>query len=462
MIDHAPLLPLMLSQLAAASVVALVVAAATERLVHSPLLGGLIAGLLLSSAVAGRWLPDLHERLFRGGVAEQAAVDAKYLEQAELREALASTGVTEAALVEFDAKADAELQTLRDAMTAARQRHAVARDVGVALVVIAWLVLAGASTPVGRLLPHLRDALPIAIGCMVSVAVLAAVGATLLGRMQAGTQASGWFAGLMLVCMAGAAPMAGGIRRQIHRPGDMAVDDPAGLTEATAFLLVLIVLVITALVLPHASGEGAEPAATNAVVHLGDALAAIALIVLALFALRTLLAQPQARPWVAPVMIAFAAAGAWLAGLPGLVVAFCAGLSLASSASGRLTDTVRGHVLETVLTPVAAALLAMSVSFEGWSWWLLLVVLVAAGDGKALGMWMLGRLFAGRSWGRSMRMGAALSIAGLLPVVLAWVMRGRGMIDEPLFAAAMMAALVLELLARPLLAVLRLEADAAD
>jgi len=47
-------------------------------------------------------------------------------------------------------------------------------------------------------------------------------------------------------------------------------------------------------------------------------------------------------------------------------------------------------------------------------------------------------------------MGAALSVAGLMPVALAYLLKQYGLIDESLFAAVIVSAMVIERVMRPL------------
>ena len=87
-------------------------------------LGGLIAAILLGPAVLGRAAPDFHSRIFTGGTAESAALDAAAAEVRVRLAALRATDVSEIAITEAARDADAELQPLRDAHLHAMESHA--------------------------------------------------------------------------------------------------------------------------------------------------------------------------------------------------------------------------------------------------------------------------------------------------------------------------------------------------
>jgi hypothetical protein len=433
------LLSIGFGQLAVLGVVGLALGWLTDRFVGSPVLGGLIAGLLLSASVSGQWLPDLHQRVFDGGYEAAQQLQDKQEELADQREALVATGVTDVAVDGFDEMAEQTLTPMREQVQTEQDRYASAFSMMAAVVLGAWLFCSGASVPIGRWRAHLRDAMPLALGCVLLVALLATVGGTLLGRMAAGAEAGRWFAGLLIICMAGALPMS----LTLTRRSEDELDDRSAITAGTALVLTLIAWVVAALVLVPA--EAVAPETVSMPVQAGDALTALVLIALAMFAVNPLLLRWPSPIGRAGVVMLFAGVSAIIVGLPGLLAALLAGLAL-----GHRSETVSDTFLKAA-TPVAAAAIAMQVSYDGWSWWLLVVVLIAAGDGKAIGMWLLSKLFGGRTWTSAFEMGAALSIAGLMPVVLAYLLKQYGLIDEPLFAAAVVATIIIELVMRPML-----------
>ncbi|MCA9307578.1 MAG: hypothetical protein KDA16_13685, partial [Phycisphaerales bacterium] len=86
-------------------------------------LGGLIAAILLGPAVLGRAAPDFHTRIFTGGIAESAALNAAADEVRARLAALRATDVSDIAITEAARDADAELAPLRDAHLQAMQSH---------------------------------------------------------------------------------------------------------------------------------------------------------------------------------------------------------------------------------------------------------------------------------------------------------------------------------------------------
>jgi len=445
------ILSIAFTQLLALALPALLLAWGTDRLCRSPLLGGLLAGLLLSASVAGQGAPGVYDPIFIGGDEAQQRLTETADERAAMRDDLAATGVTGVAVAEFDAATESMLQPIRDQIDARRRVHAAAHAMLTLTLVAGWLVLAGAAVPVHRVLRQMRDAMPLAIGALVGVAMVAAVGATLLGRMAAGEQAQPWFAGLLIVCLVGAVPISRPLGEALDRNGDPTdADDPLGLVQAVLIVLTLIALIALALTRPI-------EATTTPAMNLGDGLASLALLALALAAVNPLLRRRRSPIGLALTAATLATLGYVVAGLPMLVVALAVGLALAPGpgpvkASARLSADPRNSRLGAcrAVTPVAAAALAMHTSFDGWSWGLWLVVLIAAGDGKAISVWVLGKLFGGRTWTATLPLAGAAAVGGLAPVAVGYVLLTAGIIDHPLFAALVIATVTMELLLRPL------------
>lgn len=449
---------IMLSQLLVLAALATALAAATDRLCRSPLLGGLIAGLLLSAAVGGQWLPGVYDRLFIGGDETSQQIDELAAERAETREVLTSTGVTPVAVEEFDLATEAELQPLRERLDEQQKRYTNVNATLTMALVMLWIAMA-ATARVDRLLVHMRDAMPLAMGALVGVALLATVGATMLGRMTAGDEAAAWFAGLLIVCMTAAVPIRGELLAPMHTEGSESLDDRAGVTQAAALLLTLIAFVALALV-GGAGGAGGE---AGSAMNAGDALASMAVLAVMIFAVNPLLRRWGSLLGGLAVVLMIAALLHVFAGLPVAIVALAIGLG-SGWVSIRRSDAeqmVPGTVFR-IVTPIVGAALAMRVSFVDFSWWLLLVVLIAAGDGKAMATWVLGKLFGGRTWGGAFAMAGAIAIGGLMPVALGYVLLVQGMIDESLYAAAVVATIVMELVVRPLTAMMDDGAIAAE
>ena len=429
------LLSIAFGQLAVLGLLGLALGWLTDRFVGSPVLGGLIAGLLLSASVSGQWLPDLHQRIFDGGYEAAQQLQTTQEKLADQREVLVSTGVTDVAVDGFDEMAEETLAPMREQVQAEQDRYASALSMMTAVVLGAWLFCSGASVPIGRWRSHLRDAMPLALGCLLLVALLATVGGTLLGRMAAGAEAARWFAGLLIICMAGALPMS----LTLAKRAEDELDDRTSITAGTALVLTLIAWVVAALVLVPA--EAVDAGAMTIPLRIGDGLGTLVLLILSLFVLNPLLARRKDVMARAMVILLFT-----FVPFNGFILPLAAGLAFGVSADERL----RVEKWRRVIAPIAAAAVAMQVDFTGWSWWLLLVVLIAAGDGKAIGMWLLSKLFGGRTWASAFEMGAALSVAGLMPVGLAYLLKQYGLIDESLFAAVIVSAMVIELVMRPL------------
>jgi len=502
MIDPA-LLTIVVKQLSVVIALALVGAAAAERLGSFRWLGGLVVGCLLSSAVAGTVAPGGYQRLFIGGAAERAAVaraeqgvaEAKHRVDQYIAE-LQATGVTDGHVVsqrslkraEWVEPAARALAAAQARLTAAKARHARVR---LALTWAAALLAAagaGMATRWRRWWPTLADAIPVALSAAVVAGLTAAAGAALLGRLNdpAGGEATFWLVGLMIGCGIGAVPLAGHWVERLDRHGAApSLDDRAALAQATALLLALAAMVALAAMpaaglLEHAAtdaGGGESPTAFEQV-RWAAMIGAIALAALALAGGRWLggrFGGPTTRVILA---LALATTGWFALAIHPLPLAFIAGLIAADGTQQpprqsqapsinprpgafplktRRTDAehTAGDRLLWLAGPIIAALVAMRVDFNAPSIWLVLVTALVLGDARAIGAWLGARLLAGRSTGTGMRIGVANSVGGALPLAAAFALHAGNLIDAPLFNALILAAGLVTLLAPPTLRLAR-------
>jgi hypothetical protein len=81
---------------------------ATERFWKSWLLGGLIAGILLSPWVFGILAPQLHQRIFVGGIEADRALRAFVAERQKGHAALVESKITDVGIAEYDAETKRE------------------------------------------------------------------------------------------------------------------------------------------------------------------------------------------------------------------------------------------------------------------------------------------------------------------------------------------------------------------
>jgi hypothetical protein len=86
-------------------------------------LGGILGGILLGPAGLGSAAPHWHERLMRGGAPQRAALDAETDRSEQALRTLRATGVTPAALIEFESAREAALGPLREAHARAVGAH---------------------------------------------------------------------------------------------------------------------------------------------------------------------------------------------------------------------------------------------------------------------------------------------------------------------------------------------------
>jgi len=457
----------MLDSLAVQAVVALVLAlpaaALGARLGLPRLVVPAVVGLLLSSAVLGNLAPDAHRLLVRGGYAEQQAYETQ---REQLQSALDSFAddITPAGAEEARQSMQAQIEPLRQAVDEAEaERRQLRRDLTWLAATLA-LLACGAMTRWSAIRPIMTEAALFGLFMLVGAALVATAGAALLGRMTVDPDAPRWLEGLILGCAAGGTPIGLHLLGRFRRDAiDPALDDRPSLAEGATIMVGLIVWVGLSLISAEApaSGVAAQPS-----LNLTAALATAGLIVAGIVAGFLLNDWPRASRG-SPVgdaprilLAALLGAGAVIVlGVHPAAAAWIVGLTLAPEAADSQHDseagerTVAGRAAD-ILIPVTALLIASRVDLAAPSIWLVLVVLIASGDGKALGMMFATRVFGGRSWGAAMRLGAVISAGGVLPMAVALALREAGLIDPALFTALVVGSIVTSALARPVMAML--------
>ena len=116
---------------------------------------GIFAGILMGPWVFGRWCPDTYERWSIGGVQERRAVEASDKQRAMQRQRLEGTGVTAAAIEEFDRVHHLQHDLLAAQLDLARAKH-LQRLAGraAALVLALAAVMFVEACSAGRAVPH--------------------------------------------------------------------------------------------------------------------------------------------------------------------------------------------------------------------------------------------------------------------------------------------------------------------
>ncbi len=165
------------------------------------LLVGAAVGLLAGPAVLGRVLPHVHERMFAFGPAGYREVEQARAEHQAGRERLHATGVTEIALIEYDAALGQRLDTLRH--THLRRMTGWLHALILALVVFMLLEpLAASRNPPSAGRSRLQLTLPVA-----QYALLTAWLALVLAQPRLLAEVSALFVLILLLVVLGAAAL---------------------------------------------------------------------------------------------------------------------------------------------------------------------------------------------------------------------------------------------------------------
>ena len=142
------------------------------------IIGSIAAGVLLGPMVLGQLQPNIYQSLFVGGQAEQQLVAEHDNKIKNQRSRLEATGVSEIALEEFDARANADRSKLELRLQNAQDQHATPIRLTLALaalIFIASVVLTNLPSQFTRS-QLLKNALPIALThLLITTSIIAAL-----------------------------------------------------------------------------------------------------------------------------------------------------------------------------------------------------------------------------------------------------------------------------------------------
>lgn len=363
--------------------------AIAHRLGTPRLVGALLIGLLLGPTVMGRVAPGAYRYLIAGGYEQYDQLRRFDRERAEGRRVLRETGVSEAAVDEYDAETRRQRQTLQAELERGEASHEAAFFALTMLTVLPLLLAEGwhfgAARPRG-----LARALPVALACVLTAAALAALFGWLLLRTEwvdpEGIGRGVWLGGIVLGCAA-ISPVTAG-----HLLAGRKDEQDRPLEEATRGVALVGAIAVWAAVAIAAARLA--PAPMDAFDH-------------------------PITPFLPLLALALGVAG-----------------FLLGAAVPPIGRTAFWFIpLEALLAAMLGARVDLIVDFD---WLLTLLVLIALSDGKSLGAVVGGGLFHRRSFWDGMRLGAAVGTGGPLTLALLLLLRAVGWID-----AALMTALVL-------------------
>jgi K+:H+ antiporter len=406
--------PLLLLQLAVILATARVLALLLGKLGQPPVIGEMIAGLVLGPIVFGALAPDAHTWLFP-------------------REKIAALeGLSQVGLVLFMFVVGAEIR----APSGARER----------VVAAAWVGTLGVL-------------LPMALGFAIAPALHA--------RFAPAGIAFWPFALFMAVSMAITAfPVMARIlkdRNLTRSPNGQLALASAALADALAWILLALVV---ALISSHGGWSDFMRTFVGSIAIAAICFGVVRPLVARLLARHAADGRPGGAVLGVLVIGACAAAAAteWL-GLHAVFGAFLFGASLPRD--DRLLDTLIErieHVAVLVLMPVFFALAGLSTTpdaFAGSGLTALLLILAAAIVGKILGAGGGARI-AGLSWRDAGAVGSLMNARGLMELIVMKIGLDAGVIGFEIFTMLMVMAIVTTLMTTPMLALfMRSDATAA-
>lgn len=413
------------------------------RLGTAPMVGALLAGILLGPSVGGELLPETYRSLFPAGHEARAALEAFDDDAREDMARLERTGVTPVAVEARQRELQHERRQLVEQLEQAVEPQQST------LMILAMAGLAFVMLSASRGLTHIgpwRPRLPLALAIAAGSAALAGVTAAALVAMLAWFgrfEADAWrLAGIAIGCAAVATPIPVAL---LQRPVGHHLDAPllqliawcvslailaalavlAAVSADTGDWLVTIGSVIVLIIVGLSTGPLVDAATERFVTVSSDgARAPLALVGFAV-ALIILLAIVIVGPTLAALALA----------------AFLAGSTLrrtrhAHATAAGLADRAGQAFFSPMLIALAGVHVHLLLDFD---WLLLLVVILAFGDGKALGALLAGR-GAHFPWRIGFKSGAALGSGTAMPIAVALLLLLGGVIDGPAFTALTLAA----------------------
>ena len=415
------------------------------------LVGALLAGILLGPTFFGQIWPDAHRRLFVGGTEQWSRLQERSGEfEADLK---AMAGVTPVAIELAKQQQAAELRRLQEQVGEAQDHH----QRGL------WYVVAVGAIPLVLLRAGLRGlprgggkgfgaALPVVLGAWLLSMIAAAGFGLLLIRSgwlkvpEADRQL--WLIGAALGCGAVSLPLS--LRDKREAIGS-AIAELGALAALGITLLVWVVLVGVG----GAAGHRVSSATDLDLGALGDHATGAAIVcLLCLWPLRSALRRwpSPTLPWIlVPALMlvgaVFGPGAMWLGAL-------ASGLALAGGPRDSKDETGQplDEACRQALEPFVAAFVGLQLNLlTDFDWLLFLLMLIATGDGKAVGAMAAARWMAGRSWWDSLRVGTCLCAGGTVPLIVAYALLEQRIIDAALFCALVLAVAVTATFAGPML-----------
>ncbi|MEX2671106.1 MAG: cation:proton antiporter [Phycisphaeraceae bacterium] len=446
---------LVLTQALVLGAAGLVGAWAAGRIGTAPLIGAVLAGILLGPSVLGELAPDAYRFLFVGGGEQLQQIQAFEEQAREAREALVQTGVTEVAVEEHDAVVARELERMRAELEQARgpqdQTLLIVAMAGIAFVMLS--ATRGVSN-LGAWRPRLPTAATIAIGSGSLAAITAAVLVTLLAWFGWFEAPALWIAGIAIGCAASAAPIPPLL---LQKPGGRDLDAP--LLQISAWCVTFVLLAVIAVLAGPMDDGGSDylllTAAVLAVVVIAFGVGPIVDAVTDRFIAPT--SDGSRTPaalvgfaLVVTTLLGLAIVGPTLATVALALFVVATALRRSHNAHATLagqSDRPAAALFSPMLMALAGVHVHLLVDFD---WLLLLAVLIAFGDGKALGALLAGR-GSNLPWSTGLKSGAALAGGSATPIAIILLLLLTGIIDGRAYTALILAALIAAALALPLM-----------
>lgn len=383
----------------------------SQRAGFPRVVGGVLAGLLLGPMVLGNIAPGPFHYIFIGDYEAYREVTDLERERGEARQTLEATGVTGVALEEFDAQTrrllgEAEGERAESDQSGRRVTQILLIPAGLAVI-----VAAGLATP----MRSRRAFMPALLMAVASSGGGAAAGALAGWIMVAAgwyeppesRETAWWIAALATACAAAAAPVS---RALIDRMNPSAPQSHAPRAATLAALLAFAAAaVLTGLATSR--GDSAWLSTDPALIAFYAAVTAFIILAIALLAAAT---SPPPPP--------------------------------STLERPHRSDTLAGGLLN-LGQPLLFAIAGLQLNLTGVHWILLLLVALAAGEGKGLPALIVERTTRHLPWLEAMPAAAMMSCGGALPILLAMVLLHGGLIDGPLYAALVLASLLYALLA---------------